>query len=88
VFINALGSFLIALIMGLAVRPGLIGAELRVFLTTGIMGGYTTYSTFNFETLALAQQGAYGLAALNVAATVLGCLVTGGLGLWLARLLA
>ncbi len=86
--VNVTGSFLIALIMHLALTGSAISLELRIFLTTGIMGGFTTYSSFNYETLALLNQRAYGLAGLNLAATVLGCLAAGVLGLAAGRALA
>ncbi|AKU93288.1 CrcB protein [Vulgatibacter incomptus] len=83
--VNLLGSFLI----GLIVHAGLggIGAPstLRIFLTTGVMGGLTTYSTFNFETLELFRSGAFGLAFLNLAVTVVACLGAGILGLMVGR---
>jgi CrcB protein len=85
--INVTGSFLIALIMGLSLRSTL-SPELRLLLTTGFCGGYTTYSTFNYEALSLAQQGAWGLAAAYLGGTVVGCLLAGLAGLWLARLAA
>jgi CrcB protein len=85
--VNLTGSFLIALIMHIALTGSAISLELRIFLTTGIVGGFTTYSTFNYETLALLNQRAYGLAGLNLAATVVGCLVTGILGLAAGRAL-
>ena len=88
VTINITGSFLIAAIMGLSLRTTWLSAEMRLLLTTGFCGGYTTYSTFNYETLALAQQGAWGLATAYVSSTVVGCLVAGGLGLVLARVIA
>jgi fluoride exporter len=86
--INASGSFLISIIMYLGLDKQAIGPDLRVVLTTGVMGGFTTYSTFNYETLRLAQNGTYALAALNIAVTVVVCLVMGGLGLLLARAVA
>lgn len=86
--VNLSGSFLIALVMHIALAGTAISLELRIFLTTGIMGGYTTYSSFNYETLALINQRAYGLAGLNVAATVVGCFVAGVLGLAAGRALA
>ena len=55
-------------------------------LTTGVLGGFTTYSSFNFETLRLAQGGALALAATYVGVTLVGCLVAGLLGLQAARL--
>jgi len=85
ILINVSGSFLIALVLELAATTGAISQDLRLFLATGIMGGYTTYSSFNYETLRLAGQGTWLLAALNVAITVLGCLLAGWLGLVAAR---
>ncbi|HZJ52841.1 MAG TPA: fluoride efflux transporter CrcB [Myxococcaceae bacterium] len=86
--VNLSGSFLIALVMHVALTGTAISLELRIFLTTGILGGFTTYSSFNYETLALLNQRAYGLAGLNAAGTVLGCLVAGVLGLAAGRALA
>jgi len=83
--VNLSGSFLIALVMHLALSGTAISLELRIFLTTGILGGFTTYSSFNYETLALLNQRAYGLAGLNLAATVLGSLAAGVLGLGAGR---
>jgi len=86
--INALGSFLISIVMYLGLAVGAIGPDLRLFLAVGIMGGFTTYSSFNYETLALLQRGAWPLALAYVAATVLGCLAAGVLGLAVARAMA
>lgn len=82
--VNAVGSFLICIIMHLGMVQ-MVPPSLRLFLTTGIMGGFTTYSTFNFETLQYAEKGAYGLAAVNVASTVVVCLVAGVLGTAVGR---
>jgi len=86
--VNLSGSFLIGLIMPLALTGTAISLEMRIFLTTGIMGGFTTYSSFNHETLALLNARAYWLAGMNLAATVLGCLVAGALGLAAGRAVA
>jgi len=59
----------------------LISPTTRIFLTTGVMGGLTTYSTFNYETLSFIQDGAWQLAALNLGGTVVLCLLAGILGL-------
>lgn len=88
ILINVTGSFLIAVVMELAAATGAISVELRLFLATGIMGGYTTYSSFNYETLRLASQGTWYLAFLNVGLTVGGCLVAGWLGLLVGRAVA
>lgn len=88
ILINVTGSFLIALVMELSLRTGAVSPGMRLFLATGVMGGYTTYSSFNYETLRLAEDGSYGLAALNLALTVVGCLLAGVLGLLAARALS
>ena len=86
--VNVTGSFLIAVILELSLTTGAISQDVRLFLATGMMGGYTTYSSFNYETLRLAQGGALGLAALNLAITVAGCFAAGIAGLAAARGLA
>ena len=83
--INAVGSFLLVLIMHLSLETGAISPDARVVLGTGVMGGFTTYSTFNYETFRFIQQGSFGLGALYLLATVVGCLGAGALGLALAR---
>ena len=71
--------------LGLAER---ISADTRLALTTGVMGGFTTYSTFNYETVAFWQQGGWLFGSLNIAVTVVLCLAAGGLGLWVGRWIA
>jgi CrcB protein len=85
--VNVIGSFLLGMIMQVALTTGLVPPTLRLFLSTGVMGGFTTYSTFNYETLGFFQERAWGLGALNLAATVLSCLFAGLLGLYAGRLL-
>jgi CrcB protein len=84
--VNATGSFVLAFIF--AVPGSRISPDLRLFLGAGVLGGYTTYSSFNTETLALLDQGSPGLAATNLGLTVAGCLVAGLAGLALGRWLA
>ncbi|MGQ9855994.1 MAG: fluoride efflux transporter CrcB [Fervidobacterium sp.] len=64
--VNSLGGFLIGAIMEFSISTELISPELRLFLTTGILGGFTTFSTFSYETVALLSDGAYMLGFLNV----------------------
>jgi CrcB protein len=78
--VNLAGSFLLALLMQLALSGERISPTLRLVLATGFLGGFTTYSSFNYETLALFEQRAFGPAAGYFAATVLGCLAAGLLG--------
>jgi CrcB protein len=85
--VNLIGSFLISMLMYLGVDRGLISTNLRIVLCTGVMGGFTTYSSFNFETMRLWQQGSVLLGFLNIGATMVGCLITGLLGLLAGRLI-
>ena len=59
--------------------------NLRAALTIGFIGGLTTYSSFNYETMRLFEEGATASAAANVALTMLGGLTAGWLGLLTAR---
>lgn len=71
--INVSGSFLMGLVIGyLAFKDGEFWSQtLRLFLTTGILGGYTTFSTFSLDFMALVESGAPGAAAAYAAGTVL-----------------
>jgi CrcB protein len=69
--VNVLGCFLLGGIMGLVEYKQLFGPGVRVFLTIGIMGGFTTFSTFGFETFALLRDNQYLLALANVAGNVI-----------------
>jgi len=86
--VNLAGSFLLGAIMELGLSYGAISPDLRVVLATGVMGGFTTYSSFNFETIGYFQREAWFIGAAYLAATVVGCLAAGVLGLATARWLA
>ena len=83
--VNVAGSFLLGAVMHVGLTTALMTPGLRVVLATGVMGGFTTYSTFNYETIEYLREGAFEIAALNVAATLLLCLLAGALGLAAAR---
>lgn len=65
--VNVLGCFAIGLLGGLADTRGALTATGRLFLLIGVLGGFTTFSTFGYETLALLREQAVARAALNVA---------------------
>ena len=85
--VNVAGSFAVAFLMHMSMAGDALSPEWRLLLTTGVMGGFTTYSTFNYETLSYFREGAWGIATLNVAVTLLGCLAAGLAGFALARLI-
>jgi CrcB protein len=79
--VNVLGSLLLGLILA---HPAFT-PSLRIALGTGVMGGFTTYSTFNAETLRMIERGSYGLAATYACITFVVCLAGGAAGSWLGR---
>ena len=87
-FENVSGSVIMGLLVGYFAFQGSVPQHVRLFLTTGILGGYTTFSAFSLDTILLYQRGELGLAALYVILSV--ALSVGGLlaGLTLVRHLA
>ena len=72
--VNVLGSAVLGLLGGLSDARSAFGAGTRLFVFIGVLGGFTTFSTFSYETLALLRSGEASRAALNVGASVLLCL--------------
>lgn len=83
--VNAIGSFALGVLMQTALTTQLLPPTLRLTLTTGVLGGFTTYSTFNYETLQFFQEGTVLMGLVNILATVLLCLAAGALGVVGAR---
>lgn len=69
-FINIAGSALMGALTGWLVVQGNAPASLRIFVATGLLGGFTTFSTFSLETVLLYERGQLGLAVAYVAASV------------------
>lgn len=82
--VNVIGCFLIALVMRVALSVAAFPTTLRFALTTGFMGGLTTYSSFNYESTKLLLEGKRVLALINFGTTVSTCFIAGLLGLMLA----
>jgi CrcB protein len=85
--VNVLGSLGLGLVFVLGEDRTLLGADLRLLLGTGVMGGFTTYSAFNLESIGLMQDGAWGRATLYMGGTVVACLAAGAVGVMLGRAL-
>lgn len=83
--VNLLGCLVLGTLMGVAEARGLLGPGQRVFLLIGVLGGFTTFSTFAWETLALARDAEYLLAAGNVVVQVSLGLIFVWLGFGLGR---
>jgi CrcB protein len=83
--VNLIGSFCVGLLMQVGIATPLLSPTARLTLTTGVMGGFTTYSTFNYETIRYAQDGSWVLALANIGATLAGCLAAGLLGVAAGR---
>jgi len=74
--VNVVGCLIAGLLAGLAVKQDVFTPEARVFLFTGLLGGFTTFSAFGLETLLLLKRGEPGVAIANVVvSTVVGLLV-------------
>lgn len=86
VCVNILGCFVIGLLyIWLIERAPDPRLGLRALLMVGVMGGFTTFSSFSLETIGLLMQGAYMNAVLNVVSSVALCLLGTTLGMYLAR---
>jgi CrcB protein len=85
--VNIVGSFLIGVVQQVGTTSLLISDTTRLFLAVGVMGGMTTYSSFSYETVRLAQSGAWGQAGLNVLVTTAICLGLCFLGIAVGKLI-
>ena len=85
--VNFLGCFAIGMLMVGFEDRFLVNPSLRIFLTIGILGGFTTFSSFSFETIALARGGEFLFAGLNVLLSVTMCLVSTYVGTLIGKLL-
>jgi len=77
--VNLIGCTVLGVLGGLSDSRYLLGPSARLFVFIGILGGFTTFSTFSYETLALIRSGEAAKAALNASASIVLCLA----GTWL-----
>jgi CrcB protein len=85
--VNLSGAFVIGLVQQIGSESMLIPDNVRLFLTTGMMGGLTTYSTFSYETVRLMEVNAWHQAWINIFVTTAVCLSLCFLGIGVGRLL-
>ena len=80
-FVNVSGSFAIGVLFVVIMERAMLPPEWRAFLIVGVMGGYTTFSSFSLETVSLLARGDFLKAGLNVLLSVALCLAATGLGI-------
>ena len=85
--VNVLGCFVIGLLMISLEERFLAIPLLRLFLTIGILGGFTTFSSFSYETLALARDGESLRALVNVGSSIFACLSATWVGMLIGKLI-
>ncbi|HEX6812479.1 MAG TPA: fluoride efflux transporter CrcB [Planctomycetota bacterium] len=85
--VNVLGSFLVGVLMQTGLAMESISPTMRMALTTGVMGGFTTYSAFSYETVRMMDEDAWLLAFLNIGATTVTCLLACYMGIVAARMI-
>lgn len=85
--VNVGGCFLIGFLMAIFEERFVVQPLLRLFLTIGILGGFTTFSTFSFETIELLREGSTAGGLYNILFSLVGCLTATFLGNVLGRLL-
>ena len=78
--VNFLGSLLLSIIVYTSQYRGFLGEETRIFLTVGLLGSFTTMSTFSFESIKLLEQSKHMMFGLNIIGTVSLCLLAIYLG--------
>ena len=85
--VNLLGSLTIGILMGVFTERFIANPSLRVFLVIGILGGFTTFSSFSYETISLLKDGQTLAATANIGISIVCCLGATYLGLELGKLL-
>lgn len=83
--VNIVGCFLIGFFLTLGYERFAWRPELRLFIAVGMLGGFTTFSTFSFETISLLREGLFLQGFINTAASIIGCLTATFLAVAVAR---
>ena len=83
--VNAFGSLALGFLLASSLLSGDQKLGLKLFLTVGLMGGFTTYSTFSYEVFSLMQKGAWTMGVTYLLTTLLVCLLASASGFFLGR---
>ena len=83
--VNLAGSFLMGFLMQFELASDFLPVTTRIFLATGVLGGFTTYSSFNYEVIRYFQNGHYGKGMFYLFFMLLSCFAAGFIGLILAK---
>jgi CrcB protein len=83
--VNVLGSLMMGFLFIVLVERQITSPELRSGVLFGLLGAFTTFSSFSFETLTLLDSGDWGKAMLNVVLSIICCLVATGFGIGIGR---
>ena len=83
--VNVSGSFLVGLFEGIASKYPVVPTEIRLFLTVGFLGSYTTFSAFSLATVLLLQKGEIQIAVLNIFASILVGVLVAVIGMIIGR---
>ena len=85
--VNIIGCLLMGILFGILIERFNVGPILRAGLFLGVLGGFTTFSSFSMDTITLFYAGAYGIAAIYILCSVGACILATALGLSLMRII-
>jgi len=83
--INVSGAFLLGVLMAVTVDRALLPGSMRLFLGVGILGGFTTFSTLSYESIALMESGLYVQGAVNMFGSAIAGIIAAVLGVFAGR---
>jgi fluoride exporter len=85
--VNVIGCFVIGVLLTAMEDRFLVQPNFRIFLTIGVLGGFTTFSSFSFETIELLKAGDFLLGSMNAIISLIGCLAATWVGTMIGKIL-